>query len=258
MPLTRIAYIRVCNEENTIIPALLSIAPTVGHILILWANMDDRSIDLVRQWQPHIENTHTCKIHLLHYPHRIVRPHSVNDLRTVPPENRMDTYSNYGFDHIRGSFEGKVYAVGKLDADQVYLTEELDRAFAMVEGPDDCVAMRGHNTLVKDGRLMLFKPGPMNGVGRDNLICGSGNLSRFGVKAPYEYDLTPHPRMRDCPAPCWMHFMRTARYGNVIRPFRDEEVAPVNRYPELMEKYQKRILPLLQQAGSPYAELSTE
>lgn len=255
--LARIGFLRVCNEENTIIACLLSIAPILDHILILWANMDDRSIDLAREWQPVLEKRFGCSIRFLHYPHPVLAPHSVADMRTIPAEFRMDTYTNYGLDAIRSDWKGIDYSVGKLDTDQIYVTSELDHAFSLVRTPADCVALRGHNTLVHKGALMLYTPCPVNGTGRDCLICGSGNLPRFGIKAPYEYDQRPHPRIADYPAHCWLHFMRNARYGNVIRPFRDDEIAPICRFPDLEEKYSRHILPLLREAGSPYAELST-
>ena len=250
----RIGFLRVLNEENAVIPCLLSVAPVLDHVVVFWADMDDRSIDLVKEWEHHLCHACQCRVSFLHYPHHVVPPHSVDDLRSLPRENRIDTYLNFGMEFIRSLYEGQLFCVSKIDADQIYFTRELEAAFQMISGPEDCVSIRGHNTLVHQQRLMIYGPRPVNGGG-DSLICGMNNLPRFGIAAPYEVDITAHPQVTPYPDACWMHFMKTAKYKNVIREFHDDEVIPLSQNPALQECFLSRILPLLQEAKSPYAHL---
>lgn len=250
----RVGFLRVLNEEHTIIPCLLSVAPVLDHVAITWSDTQDRSIELARAWEQTILDRFQCTLSFLPYQHHIVPPHSVDDLRHVPVENRIDTYLNHGMKHILDLNEGMPFCMCKVDGDQIYFTHELEKAFNAINDPDSCIALQGHNTLVHQNRFMLYKPRPINGGG-DYLICGTGNLPRFGITAPYEVDVTPHPRLNRYPNPCWMHFMRTAKYGSTIRAFHDGETMPVNQSPMLMERYHQYILPLLQEAKSPYAGL---
>lgn len=252
----RIGFLRVLNEEETIVACLLSIAPVLEHIVITWSDTRDRSILLARAWENTLMKRHGCSLSFLPYPHHVA-PHSVNDLRSVPVENRIDTYLNYGLDYIRSLYSRIPFCVTKVDGDQIYLTREMEQAFQMVKAPEDCVSLHGHNTLVHGNRFMLFKPGPINGVG-DHLICGMDNLSRFGIAASYEVDTAIHPQRRNYPNPCWMHFMRKARFRNVIRDFHEHEVMPLVRNPCLTEKYRNMVLPLLKEAESPYARLKLD
>lgn len=102
----RIGFLRVLNEEHAVIPCLLSVAPVLDHVVVLWAQMDDRSIDLIREWEQRLLNTYQCRLSFLHYPHHIVPPHSVDDLGKLPRENRIDTYLNFGMEFIRRLYEG--------------------------------------------------------------------------------------------------------------------------------------------------------
>lgn len=250
----RIGFLRVLNEENTVIPCLLSVAPVLDHVVVLWADMDDRSIELIREWEQHLRSTYGCQFSFLHYPHHIVPPHSVEDLRSLPVESRIDTYLNFGMEFIRHLYEGQLFCVSKIDADQIYFTQELEEAFHMISSPEDCVSIRGYNTLVHRKRLMLYRPGPVNG-GSDSLICGMNNLPHYGITAPYEVDITHHPHGKPYRKACWMHFMKTAKYKNIIREFYDDEVIPLSQRPALRDCFLSRILPLLQEAESPYAFL---
>lgn len=80
--------------------------------------MDDRSIDLVKEWEHHLCHACQCRVSFLHYPHHVVPPHSVDDLRSLPRENRIDTYLNFGMEFIRRLYEGQLFCVSKIDADQ--------------------------------------------------------------------------------------------------------------------------------------------
>ena len=255
--LERIGFLRILNEENTIIPCLLSVAPVLDHVVILWSDTEDRSMELMEKWKQHIEDKYECRLSFLYYPHHVVPPHSVDDLRALPRENRIDTYLNFGMDFISGLYAGKSFCVGKVDADQIYFTQELEAAYQMVGKPEDCVSIRGHNTLVFQKRFMIYGPRPGNGGG-DSFICGMNNLPRYGIAAPYEVDISCHPCIKSYPNTCWMHFMKKARYGNVIRDFQENEVIPLSQNPGLVNRFRTHILPLLEEAESPYVDLSLD
>lgn len=85
----RIGFLRVLNEENAVIPCSLSVAPVLDHVVVLWADMDDRSIDLVKEWEHHLCHACQCRVSFLHYPHHVVPPHSVDDLRSLPGKTEL-------------------------------------------------------------------------------------------------------------------------------------------------------------------------
>ncbi len=250
----RIGFLRVLNEENTMPACLLSVAPALDHLAILWSDTTDRSIDMAREWEGEIARL-GCSLSFVRYPHPVVPPHSVPDLRVVPAENRIDTYLNYGMDHIRGLYPGEEIVVAKVDADQIYVTPEFDAFCGLVRGPSSCHSLFGHNTLVHEGRLMLFKPQPLNGTQDDHLACGMGNLPRYGIAAPFEIDRARHGRIVKYARPAWMHFRREFRGARNIRPFKSEETIPLSERPKLVATYEAWVLPLLQKTGSPYAAL---
>lgn len=248
----KIGFLRLLNEENTIAACLLSVAPVYDHVAILWSDTTDRSIELAREWEGELARL-GCTLSFVRYPHHVVPPRAVPDLRKVPVVHRIDTYLNFGMKHIRGLYPGEEIVVTKVDADQVYLTEVLAEGVREVQKPGMCISMCGHNTVVRDNRLMLFHARPKNGVG-DHLACGSRNLPRYGIAAPYEVDVAPH-NLIWFRKPCWMHFRRELRMIGKTRPFLPEETHPLAKYPVLMETYKTQVQPLLLQTGSPYASL---
>lgn len=251
----KIGFLRLLNEENTMAACLLSVAAVYDHVAILWSDTTDRSMEIARDWEGELARL-GCALSFVRYPHHVVPPHSVPDLRKVPVENRIDTYLNFGMRHLRNLYPGEDIVVAKVDADQIYLTEVLAEAVAQARGPGKCISLCGYNTLVSNGRLMLYQPRPQNGVG-DHLICGARNLPHYGIAPFYEVDLTRHALVR-FEKPCWLHFRRECRLCGKTRPFRPEETSPLRLHPAIAENYRTQVLPLLLRTGSPYASLSLE
>ncbi|MFI3244275.1 MAG: hypothetical protein R3Y56_08490 [Akkermansia sp.] len=252
----KIGLLRVLQDEETIIPCLISIAPIMNDVVIIWSeDIANLSISKAKEWAPYLESRYGLKLHFAQYPHHVVRPHSIDDLRILSPENRIDTYVNYGMDITQQLYTQDDYLVTKIDSDQVYIRPHFEQALAMVKSPQDAVAIQGYNSLVHYNGIYLYGARRINGGG-DSLICGQANLLRCGIAPHYEIDIAKHTKTRACPLLCWMHFMKDFKTRNIIRMFQANECLPISTIKELPNVYTEHILPHLIEGQSLYQGLT--
>lgn len=250
-PPTRIsAFVRVKDEIKTVIPMLNSIDGIFDRIIIIHSNEpDDGSVKAMQEWcgkRPY------CLIY--EYPHAVIPSHD-NRLKKVPFENTLAAYYQFGLD----KFMPEEY-VCKIDGDQIYMTERLKEIINQIRTQDKRInvtayGMKGYNTYVHKGKLVKFKPAPLNG-GKDGYIIKRKYFNDFKQGKYYEIprynvDLTYYIFN----PPVWFHFMKSLKNMGKTRSLEDakpDEIDPLTDEEKgLFEKY---IRPRLEQ-GSPYKNL---
>lgn len=243
------AYIRLANEENTILSCLESIRGVFDQILVIHSEVTDSSLELVKRYAR--ENS-AADIVVKEYPHLVLPPHSVEyDGGGFNYENSLAAYYNFGLDSVRTEF------VMKIDADQIYFNEELSKLVrsSICSDEENIRAVKGHNCIVSNGGLHLFKSSPFNG-GNDHFLMRVRDA--FFEQSRYWEVLCPK---KDIPFICdgrtyWIHMKKGHRHkgkfvsGDNYRP--DSLVAMDDL---LVENYERHVLPLLESTGSKYKDL---
>lgn len=246
------AFFRVKNEIKTIEAALNSIDGVFDHIVIIHSNEpDDGSVAVMQKW---CAARLICEIHA--YPHVVFPSHDSRyqsgDYRL---ENTLAAYYEFGL-----SFFEPDEWVMKLDGDQVYLTDQLKKTIAYVKEHHETeentrFGMRGYNTYPYRGRLVKYKISH-NGGG-DAFFMRRDKIKGFSQNRFYETLNTVNGlKTRILPGLHWFHFMKTLKMQGVTRPTDDaleEERLPLSDAEWTL--YKELILPLLEKARSPYADL---
>lgn len=240
------AFLRVKNEIKTIEACLNSIDGIFDKIVIIHSNeADDGSINFMNGW---CEKRSYCEIH--EYPYRVIPSHS-EEYKTglFDDKNSLASYYNWGL-----QFFGSEEWVVKIDADQVYLKEKLEKFVQPFrEGKVDDTkryALCGYNSFVRNEEFVLFRAVPINGIGGDSFFVKKKYIKPFIQNKYYENNNISEPVFK-MSEPVWFHFMKSLKsYGNI----KSNEQANINEIQylssEQKELFEKNIRPLLK--NSPY------
>ena len=167
------AFLRVKDEIKTIEACLNSIDGVFDRIVIIHSlEKDDGSVALMRNW---CKERDYCEIH--EYPYMVIPSHDIRYAKRVLYENTLAAYYNFGLTF----FEPEEWVV-KIDGDQVYLKKELQKFVQIIrqEKQDNLVLfMKGYNSLVRKGQLVLQKDIPINGLDKDHFAIKRKNLLPF-------------------------------------------------------------------------------
>lgn len=127
---------RLWQDRNTIIPALLSTCPVLDKIAITYhrGGNDDGCVDLVRDFVRAGHNG-DCLVELHYYPYDVYfvyHPwYEENWFKGHP--SSFSCFSQFAFLQSQNGFEGQPYSWMKLDTDTVYIAETLETSFQKVE-----------------------------------------------------------------------------------------------------------------------------
>ena len=207
------AFLRVKDEIKTIEACLNSIDGVFDRIVIIHSNeKDDGSVAFMNEW---CSKRKECEIH--EYPFAVVPSHDQRYVqKTVPYENTLAAYYNFGLQ----LFEPEEWVV-KIDGDQVYVKKNLMQFVQKVRqsvNDDDIYLMKGYNSLVWNGKLVLVKKDPINGKYRDCFAIKRKNLNDFKQCKYWEcYVLQNRSPRVYIPSPgiLWFHFKKEMKRGVV-------------------------------------------
>ena len=247
------AFIRVKDEIKTIEACLNSIDGVFDRIVIIHSNeKDDGSVAFMNKW---CQKKSYCEIH--EYPHMVIPSHDNRYRKSVPYENTLAAYNEYGLQF----FSPNEWVV-KIDADQVYLTERLKEFVTMIKLPENDnkhFALIGYNTFPYIDLLVKYKPNPINARGGDSYAIQRKNFLKFKQIGPYEDATFANVLLRKniWYKPVWFHFMKTLKSNSEIRQNSDAK-ASEREFLSLDEKelFNTYIRPLLR--NSPYYNLKLE
>lgn len=267
--MNRTAFIRCCNEENTVIASLMSIENIFSNIVIIHSNITDSSLQQIENYSKGRTN-----IIIEQYPHHVYPPHhEAYKHRDYLSENSLASYYNFGIDickRIGGS-------IMKIDADQIYIEENVlshiqmfENNRILYEGLETNIYQTcfwGVNTFVYEDQLVLSEKFPFNGMNDHFIISENADFS-FYQSSFYEVIKLPDNAI-SIPAsnqPSWFHFMKkiagvqdiknTQSFDYSIEEYAENnlnEIVLLND--ELANLFIKKVAPILQASNSPYKNI---
>ena len=242
------AFLRVKDEIKTIEACLNSIDGVFDRIVIIHSiEKDDGSIALMRKW---CKERSYCEIY--EYPYMVIPSHDARYARRVLHENTLAAYYNFGLTF----FEPEEWVV-KIDGDQVYIKKELQKFVQMIReinAENLVLFMKGYNSFVRKGQLVLQKDIPINGLDKDHFAIKRKNLLPFkqgkfwemiSLKNKEDLQFEFHSKV------VWFHFKKGIKKRfRVIQndDVEKEDVLPLDK--KAQELFDSEIRPLLK--NSPY------
>lgn len=128
----KIGFLRLYNEENTIIPCLMSVIDMTDIIVLIYSDIEDSSLELVRRYIK--DNRLEKKFIIRRYPHKVFTQHAP-EYRSgkVKPENTLAAYYEFGYKICRRPAAFQHGFIFKIDADQIYMNNCFTRAEEMMK-----------------------------------------------------------------------------------------------------------------------------
>lgn len=240
------AYIRLANEEHTILPCLESIKDIFDEILILHSDITDNSLELIHNYK-------NQKINIKKYPYFVIPPHS-DQYKTgnYDSKNSLASYYNYGLQFI------KTDLLMKIDADQIYFNNDLKKLITNTRqtSKNIYIGCVGHNCIVSNSQIYQHKSQPYNG-GRDHFIIPTKAAAFVQTKYWEKLSLNYHIEYEQQPNPYWFHLKKGHRYNSQFVSGDKYLQASLTKFDEkLSQKYEKYVLPLLVKTGSVFQNLT--
>ena len=123
----KIGFLRLYNEEYTVIPCLMSVIDMVDIIVLIYSDIDDSSLELVKRYIK--ENKLEKKFIIRHYPYKVFTQHAPEyKLNTVKWENTLAAYYEFGYKICRRLARFRNGFIFKIDADQIYVNDCFNHA----------------------------------------------------------------------------------------------------------------------------------
>ena len=249
----RFGFLRVRNEEATILPFLLSVDKLFDYIICVHSGCTDNTVNIITQFAKSSAST----IIIEEYRHRVHPAYTPPKQTEISYKNSLAAYYNFGMDIIKSIPHYKdYYVVAKLDADQIYIPDIFDEYLSAVKDMNYSIAMNGINSGVCFGRFFgIIKSREYNG-GTDHLVMGKNNLWKFSCGPYYETDLTPHKYINTLPwKPVWMHFTKFIKYDDVLRPLVKQDLISIRKHTLANMYWNEYVLPFLKEGNSMYKDL---
>lgn len=175
----KIGFLRLYNEENTIIPCLMSVIDMTDIIVLIYSDIEDSSLELVRRYIK--DNRLEKKFIIRRYPHKVFTQHAP-EYRSgkVKPENTLAAYYEFGYKICRRLARFRNGFIFKIDADQIYMNNCFTRAEEMMKKKKYAVIINssgGYNGYVTEGKFYSLcrrpRHGCLNGECGDHLMISN-------------------------------------------------------------------------------------
>lgn len=244
------AYIRLANEENTILPCLESIRNIFDQILVIYSEITDRSLELIYNY---IKQNNIQNITIKKYPYHVLPPHSKQYIsKEFNIENSLAAYYNFGLQFINTDL------LMKIDADQIYfnnlLSQFIDTSIKTIRH-DTVIGCRGYNCIIKNENLFLHAKQKLNG-GNDHFIIYTDNA--FFTNTDCWEILTPikNTKFYSNDDTYWIHMKDGHWYNSIfVHSNNYPDNSLINLEPDIISKYETYVLPLLINNNSIYQYL---
>lgn len=249
------AYLRLHNEEKTILSCLDSIYNIFDSILILYSDITDNSLDLINKYFK------SNKINIVRYKYSVLPQGSKQyKTNTYQQENSLAAYYQYGLQFIESDYWIKI------DADQIYFTDRLKIYFDEIKNSNNILYyydLSGYNCSIMENNIAINKKYPINGL-LDHIIYPNNKEIQFIQSINYEKIKIPnHLRYNKLynKRQCWFHLRDIYKF---VEGYNVTEQDRINfstnntikfTYNQVIE-YKQYVLPLLQKYNSPYQYLN--
>lgn len=268
LPPLKIGFLRLHNEENTVIPCLMSVDYMFDKIVLIYSEITDNSLALVHDYIN--KNNLQDKYVIKKYPHKVYPPHderyfsSFFNVFNVFNPHYLSSYYRFGYNICKKLAKGRNGFLAKIDADQIYLPDCFCEIEKMMENEKFSYLVNSYGGF--DGHVLgnVYKVDyshentGRNGFETDHIIIPFSllNLTFYNMEIkifPHKiaWELLHHPMlncgiMRQYTSPMWFHFDRK-------KPYKAPDYK--NLTAEQKYLYYKYIYPLLKKANSAYKDL---
>lgn len=265
----KIGFLRVKNEENTILPCIKSVVDMFDKIVLIYAECTDNTMDLIYDYIS--QNNLEEKFIIKKYPYKVFPPHSPNYMsHNYNYENSLAAYYEFGFKICKKLARFRNGFICKIDADQIYIPGAYDlilkhmtfRNYKYVYN-----SFGGWDGHVIDGKSYFINYGKYkngrNGIYTDHCIIPCSLAKKvyftmhinenvaYEVMHPYSFK---NRFMNVTSEIMWFHFNKKGAKGDGLN--KSLLLKPLNS--EQYKLYIKYILPLLKETNSPYKDLDVK
>lgn len=267
-PSLKIGFLRLSNEQNTIIPSLMSVDYMFDKIVVIYSDITDNSLNLLHDY---VEKNNLKEKYVIEkYPYNVYPPHhniyfsKFSVFISYLNKSLLSDYYNFGFNICKRLAKGHNGFVAKIDADQIYLPDcflEIEKImekehYAYLVNP-----YGGFDGHVKDNEYKIdysHNAAGCNGTLADHIIIPFSliNFTFFNMEIknkPYRvaWEHFQHPMLwlglkKQVENIIWFHFDRKV-------PYKPADLK--NLTVEQKALYYKNIYPLLVKSNSPYKDL---
>lgn len=263
LPPIKIGFLRLANEENTIIPCLLSVDYMFDKIVLIYSEVTDNTLNLVYDYIK--KNNLEDKYIIRQYPYKVLPPHSKEYFdKTYKKENSLAAYYNFGWQICCNLAKGRDGFIAKIDADQIYLQNCFNQVLELMDSDNYIYLV---NSCGIDGHVINRKyyqvdyshdqSNGFNGWQGDHIIIPNALLHFFKpffmeikfrpYKIAWEIRKIPFLLAKKSFGKCmWFHF-------DCKKPWKPTILKNIS--PEQEKLYLKEVYPLLEKANSPYKDL---
>ena len=268
-PSLKIGFLRLHNEENTIIPCLMSVDYMFDKIVVIYSDITDDSLNHLYDY---IQKNNLQEKYLIEkYPYNVYPPHhEIYFLKShffLPTKSYLSAYYRFGFNICKKLAKGHNGFVAKIDADQIYLPDCFIEIEKMME--DDHYAYLVNSYGGFDGHIngneykidYSHDNTGRNGFYTDHIIIPFSliNFTFYNMEiknSPHKvaWERLQHPLLwlglqKQSNSPMWFHFDRKIPYKTAnLKKLTEEQ----------KNLYYKNIYPLLVKTNSPYKDLIIE
>lgn len=251
------AYIRLHNEEKTIIPCIESIIDVFDYIVILYSEITDNSLHLIYKY---IESNKLNKINIFKYPYPVLTQGSKEYLNNeYEYDNSLAAYYQYGLQFINTDYWLKI------DADQIYFSNLLSQVFSEIKkNPtnNDYYDLSGYNCNIMNNYIGINKKNPVNGI-NDHIIYPNDQTILFHQTDRCEKIVLPKYFKRQTKynkQKYWFHLRHIYKFVKDYIPINDDidNFVKNNTLPfshHQLATYNKYVSPLLKKHKSAYQNL---
>lgn len=235
-PLNPWAFIRVCNEKETLKQSLESIVEAISRGIIVYNECTDGSEEIIKDFCSKHQGFQYVK-----YPHQVAQCRcSKEDFNN---KKTLADYYNFAL-----SFIPKGEWLIKIDCDQIYDAKKLKESFKLAKTPRDIVYYFRINLHCFDDAILIDKNAPLYDPADHWLICNNGLFFVNSIVEEYEEKIfyweslvIPFYHLWvDAPLNTW-HFpcIKASRRNFALR----ENYIPITKYKEVIpSRYLKKNL----------------
>ena len=256
----KVGFMRLYNEENTVIACLMSVVDMLDKIVLIYSDIDDCSLELVKQYikDKRLEQ----KIIIRRYPHHVYTQNAKQYSGNYQWKNTLAAYYLFGYDICCKLARFRNGFIAKVDADQIYMNDcfnKIEQEMKKAKYVRIINSFGGYNGYVNQednsyGVLCRPKWGRLNGGAGDHLcipfgLCGTVTF-RMDINAEHAWEVLEMPTKyyrfkRQYDEVMWFHFNQKKPQSGELQGLTEEEY----------NDYMQKIFPLLETAKSKYVQL---
>lgn len=257
----KIGFLRVMDEENTVLSCLESVEDFLDKIVIIYAQNNDCTIELIEEYIKKSGNKN--KYVLKKYKYDIITQSSKDYYKEYKYENSLAAYYEFGFEICKKLAKWRNGFIVKIDADQIYLKNAYKKLEKILHKEKYlyCHRTYGYDGHIQEGEIYkigyLRNKYGLNG-GEDHIVIPNSltgfvyftmYIDKYKAYEVLNYSSFMHKIKGGLTNICWFHFDKKSI--NMPPPPLYKELTT-----EQYDLYTREVFPLFVKYKSKYQYLS--